>query len=76
MTTHKFPAVIKALLKNNPTLQFNFLLVQEPPTNLPASKPISEPNWHIIEPAMSVDYVHTDDSHTKSVIYLDKSLPS
>lgn len=76
LNTHRSHHVTTALFNDPLTLSFHLLLVQEPPTRWQASKPVSDPNWHMIEPVTNDTYTPDNNHQTKSVIYVNNTLPS
>lgn len=76
LNTHRSHHVTTALFNDPLTRSFHLLLIREPPTRWLASKPVSDPNWHTIEPVTDSTYTPDDNSQIRSVIYVNNTLPS
>lgn len=78
LNTRRSSAVVHSLLNDSSTSQFHFLLIQEPYIFPNSSSPISHPSWVPLLPDIPKHHRNSsaDDSTVKTLIYVNKSIPS
>lgn len=78
LNTRRSSAVIHSLLNDQSSLQFHFLLIQEPYIFPLSNSPITHPSWNLFSPHAPhlVDTASPEDSTVKSLIYANKTIPT
>lgn len=78
LNTRRSWVVTHSLLNDPTTSRFHFLLIQEPYLSPTTSLPIAHSNWPTIlsDIATTSKYTPPEDKTLKSLIYVDKTIPS
>lgn len=78
LNTRRSSSVLHSLLNDSTSLQFLFLLIQEPYIAPGSNRPVSHPSWvpFLLQVPGDPDNLVPEDSTIKTLIYANKRIPS